>query len=199
MVDEAHGIGVFGRNGRGVCDHFGVTKDVDLIMGTFSKSFASLGGFMAASKEIIEYVKHTSRPFIFSASITPASVACARKSLELLKAEPERVQNLQEISAYMRKMLKDYGIKIIDAETPIIPIYTYEDERTFIACKMLLERGVYVNPVISPATPVGQSLLRTSYTATHTKEQMEYCAKQIKEVLDMLPFQDKELEKRVNG
>ena len=99
----------------------------------------------------------------------------------------------------MRKLLKGYGIQIIDAETPIIPIYTYEDNRTFMACQMLLDRGVYVNPVISPATPVGQSLLRTSYTATHTKEQMEYCAKQIKEVLDILPFEDKELEARVKA
>lgn len=199
MLDEAHGVGVLGKCGRGAGEHFNLEDEVDIIMGTFSKSFASLGGFMAGSKEVVEYVKHTSRPFIFSASITPSSVACARKSLELLKSEPERVKNLQEISAYMRQLLKGYGIKIIDAETPIIPIYTYEDERTFLACKMLLERGVYVNPVVSPATPVGQSLLRTSYTATHTKEQMEYCAKQIKEVLDLLPFKDKDLEKRVNS
>lgn len=199
MLDEAHGIGVLGKGGRGAGEHFDLEDEVDIIMGTFSKSFASLGGFMAASKDVVEYVQHTSRPFIFSASITPASVACARKSLELLKNEPERVQNLRDISAYMRSLLKGYGISIIDAETPIIPIYTYEDNRTFKACMMLMERGVYVNPVISPATPVGQSLLRTSYTATHTKEQMEYCAKQIKEVLEMLPFEDKELEARVKA
>ena len=199
MLDEAHGVGVLGEYGRGAGEHFNLEDEVDIIMGTFSKSFASLGGFMASTQEVIDYVKHNSRPFIFSASITPASVACARKSLEIMKTEPERIKNLRDISAYMRKLLKDYGVNIIDAETPIIPIYTYEDERTFVACKMLLERGVYVNPVVSPATPVGQSLLRTSYTATHTKEQMEYCAKQIKEVLEMLPFKDKELEKRVTG
>lgn len=199
MLDEAHGIGVLGKYGRGAGEHFGLEDDVDIIMGTFSKSFASLGGFVAGERKVVEYIQHSSRPFIFSASITPASVACARKSLELLKKEPERVQNLKDISAYMRKLLKGYGIQIIDAETPIIPIYTYEDNRTFMACQMLLDRGVYVNPVISPATPVGQSLLRTSYTATHTKEQMEYCAKQIKEVLDMLPFEDKELEARVKA
>lgn len=189
MLDEAHGVGVLGKCGRGAGEHFNLEDEVDIIMGTFSKSFASLGGFMAGDKKVVEYVQHSSRPFIFSASITPASVACARKSLELLEKEPERVQNLKEISAYMRKLLKGYGIKIIEAETPIIPIYTYNDERTFKACMMLMDRGVYVNPVVSPATPVGQSLLRTSYTATHTKEQMEYCAKQIKEVLDLLPLE----------
>ena len=199
MLDEAHGIGVLGKCGRGAGEHFNLEDEVDIIMGTFSKSFASLGGFMAASKEVVEYVQHNSRPFIFSASITPASVECARKSLELLKKDPSRVQNLRDISAYMRSLLKGYGINIIDAETPIIPIYTYEDKRTFIACQELMKRGVYVNPVISPATPVGQSLLRTSYTATHTKAQMVYAAKQIKEVLENLPFEDKELEAKVKN
>ncbi|MBR3790325.1 MAG: aminotransferase class I/II-fold pyridoxal phosphate-dependent enzyme, partial [Clostridia bacterium] len=118
MLDEAHGIGVLGANGRGAGEHFGLEDDVDIIMGTFSKSFASLGGFMAAKKEVIEYVKHTSRPFIFSASITPASVACARRSLEIIKNEPQRVQRLRDISAYMRKQLKEKGVNIIEAETP---------------------------------------------------------------------------------
>ncbi|MBR2220969.1 MAG: aminotransferase class I/II-fold pyridoxal phosphate-dependent enzyme, partial [Clostridia bacterium] len=176
MLDEAHGIGVLGANGRGAGEHFGLEDDVDIIMGTFSKSFASLGGFMAAKKEVIEYVKHTSRPFIFSASITPASVACARRSLEIIKNEPQRVQRLRDISAYMRKQLKEKGVNIIEAETPIIPIFVYEDEKAFMACKMLLERGVYVNPVITPATPPGQALLRTSYMATHTEEQMDFAA-----------------------
>ncbi|MFA6890345.1 MAG: aminotransferase class I/II-fold pyridoxal phosphate-dependent enzyme, partial [Bacilli bacterium] len=136
--------------------------------------------------DVVEYVKHFSRPFIFSASITPASVECARASLRILIREPERVKALKDISNYMREGLKRFGIPIIESQTPIIPIFTYEDEKTFIACKMLLERGVYVNPVISPATPVGQSLLRTSYTATHTKAQMDYAMNQIKEVLDLL-------------
>lgn len=186
MLDEAHGIGVLGANGRGAGEHFGLEDDVDIIMGTFSKSFASLGGFMAAKKEVIEYVKHTSRPFIFSASITPASVACARRSLEIIKNEPQRVQRLRDISAYMRKQLKEKGVNIIEAETPIIPIFVYEDEKAFMACKMLLERGVYVNPVITPATPPGQALLRTSYMATHTEEQMDFAATQIAEVLKEL-------------
>jgi 7-keto-8-aminopelargonate synthetase-like enzyme len=155
-------------------------------MGTFSKSLASLGGYMAASAKVVEFVRHVSRPFIFSASITPASVECARAALRILNREPQRVAALHDISEYMRDGLIRLGVKIIKAQTPIIPIYTYQDEKTFMACKMLFERGVYVNPVISPATPVGQSLLRTSYTATHTKAQMDFAMKQIKEVLDIL-------------
>ncbi len=186
MVDDAHGLGVLGAHGRGTAEHFGLEDEVDIYMGTFSKSLASLGGYMATTKKVAEYVKHSSRPYIFSASITPASVACARKALEILKREPERVKALNDISAYMREGLKANNIDIIESTTPIIPIYTYDDEKTFVACKMLLERGVYVNPVVSPATPVGQSLLRTSYTATHTKEQIDYAIKQIKEVLDIL-------------
>ena len=128
-------------------------------------------------------------PFIFSASITPASVACARAALKILKNEPERIKNLREISQYMRTKLKEAGVEIIekDAITPIIPIYTYEPERTFLACQMLLERGVYVNPAVTPVVPEHQCLLRTSYTATHTKEQMDECVAKIKEVLDLLP------------
>lgn len=186
MIDDAHGLGVLGAHGRGTAEHFGLEDEVDIVMGTFSKSLASLGGYMAAKRDVVEYVKHFSRPFIFSASITPASVECARASLRILAREPERVQALRDISNYMRNGLKRLGINIIESQTPIIPIFTYEDEKTFIACKLLLERGVYVNPVISPATPVGQSLLRTSYTATHTKAQMDYAMQQIKEVLDIL-------------
>ena len=131
-----------------------------------------------------DYVRHVSRPFIFCASITPASVACARKALEILIREPQRVKRLRDISNYMRNGLKREGIDIIDiSPTPIIPIYTYGDVRTFTACKLLFERGVYVNPVVSPATPVGKSLIRTSYTATHTEEQMDRALKQIKAVL----------------
>ncbi len=186
MVDDAHGLGVLGKHGRGTAEHFGLEDEVDIIMGTFSKSLASLGGFMAAKKRVIEYVKHTSRPYIFSASITPASVACALAALRILKREPERVQRLRDISNYMRQGLKKLGVNIIDSTTPIIPIYTYDDKKAFMACKLLLERGVYVNPVITPATPPGMALLRTSYTATHTKEQMDKAMKAIKEVLDIL-------------
>ncbi|MDD3191680.1 MAG: aminotransferase class I/II-fold pyridoxal phosphate-dependent enzyme [Bacilli bacterium] len=186
MVDDAHGLGVLGSHGRGTAEHYGLEDDVDILMGTFSKSLASLGGYMAAKADVVEYVKHVSRPFIFSASITPANVESARAALKILHNEPQRVKALHDISEYMRQGLKRLGVKIIDSKTPIIPIYTYEDEKTFIACKLLLERGVYVNPVISPATPVGQSLLRTSYTATHTKEQIDYAMNQIKEVLDLV-------------
>ena len=186
MVDDAHGLGVLGKHGRGTAEHFDLEDEVDIIMGTFSKSLASLGGYMAASRRVVDYVKHTSRPYIFSASITPASIECARESLRILKENPQRVQDLRDISQYMRTGLKNLGIKIIDSETPIIPIYVYEDEKAFMACKLLLERGVYVNPVISPATPVGQALLRTSYTATHTREQMDRAMAAIKEVLDIL-------------
>ena len=141
---------------------------------------------MAASQEVVDYVMHVSRPYIFSASMTPASVACALESLRILEEHPERIQALLDISQYMRNGLKKLGVKIIDSITPIIPIYVYEDEKAFMACKLLLERGVYVNPVVSPATPKGMALLRTSYTATHTKEQMDRAMKAIKEVLDIL-------------
>lgn len=186
MVDDAHGLGVIGKGGRGTASYFDLEDEVDIYMGTFSKSLASLGGYMASSKDVVEYVKHTSRPYIFSASMTPASVACALSALEILKAEPERVDRLNEISSYMRKKLKEKGVNIIESKTPIIPIYTYEDYKTFLACKLLLERGVYVNPVVSPATPVGQSLLRTSYTANHTKDLIDEASDKIKEVLDLL-------------
>lgn len=186
MVDDAHGLGVLGEHGRGTAEYYGLEDEVDIYMGTFSKSLASLGGYMAAKKYVCEYVRHNSRPFIFSASMTPANVACAMKSLEILEREPERVKRLAEISAYMRNNLKRENIDIIDSTTPIIPIFTYTDERTFMACKMLFDRGVYVNSVISPATPVGKSLLRTSYMATHTEEQMDRALVQIKAVLNEL-------------
>ena len=186
MVDDAHGLGVIGEGGRGTASHFGLEEEVDVYMGTFSKSLASLGGYMAGKKEVVEFVKHTSRPYIFSASITPCSVATANTALDILKSEPQRVKRLNDIADYMRKRLKEEKVDIIESKTPIIPIYTYDDEKTFVACSMLLERGVYVNPVVSPATPVGQSLLRTSYTANHTKEIIDEAVQKIKEVLSLL-------------
>lgn len=184
MVDDAHGLGVLGEHGKGTAEYFGLEDEVDIYMGTFSKSLASIGGYMAAEHYVCEHVRHNSRPFIFSASITPANVACAMKSLEILEREPQRVKRLAEISAYMRAGLKREGINIIDSTTPIIPVYTYTDVKTFTACKMLFDRGVYVNSVVSPATPVGQSLIRTSYMATHTEEQMDRALVKIKEVLN---------------
>ncbi len=186
MVDDAHGLGVLGEHGRGTAEHFGLEDQVDIYMGTFSKSLASIGGYMVAKKEVCDYVRHVSRPFIFCASITPASVACARKALEILKREPERVKNLMKISNYMRQGLRANNVDIVESQTPIIPIYTYQDEKAFLACKLLFERGVYVNPVVSPATPVGQALLRTSYTATHTTDQMDFAIEKIVEVLKII-------------
>ena len=184
MVDDAHGFGVIGEGGRGTGSHFNLEDEVDIIIGTFSKSLASLGGYMASSERVANYVRHNSRPFIFSASIPPANVACARKALEIIKREPERVKNLQDNGAYVRAGLEKRGIKYIPSETPIVAIYTYDDEKTFLACKMLFERGVYVNPVVSPAVPVGSSLIRTSYTATHTHEQLDEAMDKIKQVLN---------------
>ena len=186
MVDDAHALGVIGKHGRGSAEYYGLENDIDIYMGTFSKSLASLGGYMAADKDVIEFVKHTSRPYIFSASMTPANVCCANAALEILKSEPQRVQDLQRVGDHMRENLRERGVAFKESTTPIIPIYTYEDDKTFIACKLLLERGVYVNPVVSPATPVGQSLLRTSYTATHTFEMLDEAADKIKEVTEML-------------
>lgn len=186
MVDDAHGLGVLGARGRGTAEHFGLEDQVDIYMGTFSKSLASIGGYMVAKKEVCEYVRHTSRPFIFCASITPSATACARSALSILKREPERVQRLRDISDYMRDGLKRENIDTADSARgiPIIPILTYKNLRTFTACQKLFDRGVYVNPTVSPAVPVGKSLIRTSYMATHTEEQMDRAIKHIKEVLE---------------
>lgn len=173
MVDDAHGLGVIGNGGRGTADYFGLTDKVDIIMGTFSKSLASLGGYMAADSRIVEYVRHASRPFIFCASIPPASCATAIEALHILRENPELPQHLIELAAYMRKGLRERGIKIRDSITPIIPIYTYEEMRTFYKAKELYDEGVYVNPVLPPATPPGECLLRTSYMANLTVELLD--------------------------
>jgi 8-amino-7-oxononanoate synthase len=182
MVDDAHGLGMIGAKGRGTAEYFGLEAEVDIIMGTFSKSLACLGGHMAADKKVVEYVKHKSRPFIFSASVTPASAAVAYEALEILKEEPERVQKLKDIADYMRVGFRELNIPIGNSTTAIIPVMTYEDERTFVMTKVLLEEGVYVNPVVSPAVPQGQCLLRTSYSATHTKEQLDFVLSVYKKV-----------------
>jgi 8-amino-7-oxononanoate synthase len=174
MVDDAHGLGVLGERGRGTAEYFNLEDEVDIIMGTFSKSLASLGGFIAAKEDVIHYVKHASRPFIFSASIPPANAAGAMEALNILESEPERIKKLWDNSSFMKEGFLKLGLSVGNTETPIIPIYTGEDERTFIVTKMLLEEGVYVNPVISPAVNPGEALLRTSYTPTHTREQLEY-------------------------
>ena len=169
MVDDAHGLGVLGNGGRGTADYFGLADDVDIIMGTFSKSLASIGGFMAASERIVDYVRHASRPYIFCASIPPASAATAREALRILREQPELPARLHALSMYMRSGLKSRGIAIRDSETPIIPIYTYDVFTTLETAKELYDEVVYVNPVLPPATPATECLLRTSYMATHTE------------------------------
>ena len=169
MVDDAHGLGVIGEGGRGTASHFGLEEEVDIYMGTFSKSLASLGGYMAAKKEVVEYVKHNSRPFIFSASITPASCATALAALKELEAHPELVPRLASLSNYARKCYKEKGIGIIEASTPIIPIYTKDTIDTLQKAKDIYDAGVYLNPVLPPATPPDACLLRTSYMATLTE------------------------------
>jgi len=194
MVDDAHGFGVLGKCGRGTAEYFGLEDGVDIIMGTFSKSLASLGGYMVADRKVVEFVKHKSRPFIFCAAITPANAATALEALRILKSEPERPKMLLDISKYMRDSLKAKGMQIIENSiVPIIPIYTYSMLRTLVACKILYERGVYVNPVLPPAAPEGECLIRTSYTATHTKALMDEASDIISEVLHQLPENEDDL------
>lgn len=182
MVDDAHGLGILGERGRGTAEHFGMVDDVDIIMGTFSKSLASLGGYIAASEPVVHYIRHVARPFIFSASIPPACAAAAMEALKILEEEPQRVKALWDNAEYMKAGLIKLGIPVGPTETPIIPVMTYEDMRTFLIAKDLLEEGVYVNPVISPAVVPGQALLRTSYSSTHTKEQLDTALEAFKRV-----------------
>ena len=170
MVDDAHGLGTIGEGGRGTASYFGLEDKVDVIMGTFSKSLASLGGYMAASEQVCDYVRHNSRPFIFSASIPPAACAAALAALRYLKAHPERPRRLLELARYARGKLKAAGIPIRESDdTPIVPIYTYEQRRTLEKNRELYDAGLYVNPVLPPACAPGECLLRTSYMATHTE------------------------------
>ncbi len=173
MVDDAHGLGVIGEGGRGTASYFGLESEVDIYMGTFSKSLASLGGYMATSEKVACYVRHNSRPFIFSASIPPANCAVALASLRHLEKHPELVRRLSDLSAYLRKGLKSRDIAIRESTTPIIPIYTYEMMRTLHKAKELYEAGVYVNPVLPPATAPSQCLLRTSCMASLTEELLD--------------------------
>jgi len=173
MVDDAHGIGVMGENGRGTAEHFGVEEDVDLVMGTFSKAFASLGGFVVGDKKVISYIKHHARALIFSASITPASVATVLATLDIFEKEPERRKRLWEITAKMRKGFQAMGYDTGPTETPVIPVIIGDDERAFMIWKMLREFGIFTNPVIYPAVAHGQALIRTSYSASHSDEELD--------------------------
>jgi 8-amino-7-oxononanoate synthase len=173
MVDDAHAIGVLGENGRGTAEHFDLDDEVDIIMGTFSKSFASLGGFIVSSERVINYIKHFSRALIFSASPPPAAVAACLAALDIIESEPERREKLWQITKKMHKEFKALGFNIGNSQTPIIPIYIGDDIKTFKMWKMLFDEGIFTNPIISPAVSPGSQLLRTSYTATHTDEQLE--------------------------
>lgn len=182
MVDEAHGVGVFGRDGRGVCDHFGLTDEVDLIMGTFSKSLASIGGFITADSTIINWIRHTCRTYIFSASNTPAATAAALEALRIIQAEPERIAALWDVTNYALVKFREAGFEIGDTESPIIPLYVRDTEKTFAATMMAFEEGVFINPVIPPACAPQDTLVRVALMATHTKEQVDLAVEKLAKV-----------------
>ena len=173
MVDEAHGIGVFGKQGRGVCDHFGLTDEVDLIMGTFSKSMASIGGFIASDKDTINYLRHTCRSYIFSASNAPAATAAALEALHIIKAEPERMERLWDVTNYALKRFREEGFEIGDTESPIIPLYVRDIDKTFLVTKLAFDNGVFINSVVPPACAPQDTLVRFALMATHTTEEVE--------------------------
>ena len=182
MVDEAHGIGVFGKEGRGVCDHFGLIDDVDIIMGTFSKSLASIGGFVAADKDTINYLRHTCRTYIFSASNTPAATAAAREALHIIRTEPERMERLWKTTNYALKRFREEGFEIGDTESPIIPLYVRDADKTFLVTKLAFGNGVFINPVIPPACAPQDTLVRFALMATHTEEQVEKGVQVLKKI-----------------
>ena len=186
MVDDAHSVGVLGDHGRGTAEYWGVEDEVDLIMGTFSKSFACVGGFIAGNAQVIDFLQHNSRSFMFSASMTPSSVATVIAALEVIQNEPERREHLWEISKYMWEGYRNLGFNIGHTETPVIPVIIGDNEKTFLLWKALYKDGVYTNPVVSPAVPEKGSLLRTSYMATHSFKQMD-------KVLDRFGYHGKKL------
>ena len=186
MVDEAHGIGVFGRQGRGVCDHFGLTSEVDLIMGTFSKSLASIGGFIASDSSIINWLRHSVRTYIFSASCTPAATAAAREALHILQQEPERIEALWKVTNYALKRFREEGFEIGETESPIIPLYVRDTEKTFEAVAMAFNEGVFINPVIPPACAPQDTLVRYALMANHTEAQVDESVEKLKKVFKQL-------------
>lgn len=191
MVDEAHGIGVFGREGRGVCDHFGLTDEVDLIMGTFSKSLASIGGFIASDFDTINWLRHTSRTYIFSASNSPAATAAALEALHILQKEPERIEHLWDVTNYALKRFRKEGFEIGDTESPIIPLYVHDVDKTFLVTKLAYDAGVFINPVIPPACAPQDTLVRFALMATHTKDQVDQAIEILKKI-----FMDMDLLKK---
>ena len=182
MVDEAHGLGVFGRQGRGVCDHFGLANEVDLNMGTFSKSLASIGGFIAADSSIINWLRHTVRTYIFSASSTPAATACALEALHIIQREPERLAALWDVTNYALSRFREEGFEIGDTESPIIPLYVRDTEKTFKAVAFAFREGVFINPVIPPACAPQDTLVRFALMASHTHQQVDEAVKKLKKV-----------------
>ena len=186
MVDEAHGLGVLGDHGRGTCNHFGVTDDVDLIMGTFSKSLASIGGFIAADKSIINWLKHNARTYIFSASATPAATASALEALHIIQNEPQRLENLWKVTDYALKRFKESGFEIGATESPIIPLYVRDTEKTFLVTKLAFDEGVFINPVIPPACAPQDTLVRFALMANHTKEQVDEAIEKLIKVFKQL-------------
>lgn len=186
MVDDAHSIGVLGKNGSGTADHFGLTKKVDLIMGTFSKSLASLGGFIAADKEVINFIKHNSRSLIFSASMTPASAASVLAALDIMESEPERIKHLWDVTHYAQELFTKAGFNTGKSESPIIPLFIRDDIKALKLTQILLGEGVFVNPVVSPAVPKEDSLIRFSLMATHTMKQVDEAAEKISRVAKKL-------------
>jgi 8-amino-7-oxononanoate synthase len=182
MVDEAHGIGVFGRQGRGVCDYFGLTDEVDLIMGTFSKSLASIGGFIASDKETINFLRHNTRSYIFSASNTPAATAAAMEALHIIQAEPERIERLWKVTNYALRRFREEFFEIGDTESPIIPLYVRDANKTFLVTALAFKAGVFINPVIPPACAPQDTLVRYALMATHTEEQVERSVKALKKI-----------------
>ncbi len=182
MVDEAHGIGVFGRQGRGVCDHFGLTADVDLIMGTFSKSLASIGGFIASDSDTINWLRHTCRTYIFSASNTPAATAAAMEALHIIQQEPERIEALWKVTKYALRRFREEGFEIGDTESPIIPLYVRDVDKTFLVTALAFHAGVFINPVIPPACAPQDTLVRYALMATHTEDQVERSVVALKKI-----------------
>ena len=183
MVDEAHGLGVLGRQGRGTCDYFNVLPNVDLVMGTFSKSLSSIGGFIAASEPVINYLRHNSRSYIFSASSTPAAVAAASAAFDIMVSEPERIEHLWKLTDYALKGFREMGCEIGNTSTPIVPIYIRDNEKTFFVTRDLFEQGIFVNPVVSPAVSPADTLIRFSLMATHTFDQLDRAMDRIEKSL----------------
>ncbi len=183
MVDEAHGFGVLGRQGRGAADHYNALPEMDLIMGTFSKSLASIGGFIAADQDVIDFLRHNSRSYIFSASNTPAATAAASAAFDIMVSEPERIENLWKLTHYALDGFRNMGCEIGHTSTPIIPIFVRDNEKTFYVTTELFNQGIFVNPVVAPAVAPSDTLIRFSLMATHTFEQLDYALDKIEKIL----------------